>query len=48
MEELFKTLNEMIENQEKFNAEVSRRLKEQTRSLIEIDRRLEKIVEAVK
>ena len=48
MEELFKTLYRMIDNQEKFNAEFTRRIEEQTRSLIEIDKRIGKIMEAAK
>ena len=48
MDDLISTINRMIDNQEKFNSELTRRLEEQTRSLEEIDKRIGKIIEAVK
>jgi hypothetical protein len=48
MEQLFETLNRMIDNQEKFNNEIFQKLEEQNKALVEIDTRLGKLLEAVK
>jgi uncharacterized coiled-coil protein SlyX len=48
MEELFKTINRMIDNQEKSLSELSQKLEEQNKALVKINTRLGKIIEAVK
>jgi len=47
MDELIKTLNRMIDTLER-NNEIARRIEEQTRSLAEIDNRIDKIIGAAK
>jgi len=48
MDELFATLNRMIDNQEKFCNELAQKLEEQNKSLEQISERIGKITEAVK
>jgi cell pole-organizing protein PopZ len=48
MEELLKTMNRIIENNERFYRELSQKLEERHKSLVEADTRLGKIMEAVK
>jgi len=48
MEELLTTIERMIESHERFCRDVSKKLEERNKALVEIDVRIGKIIEAAK